>query len=176
MITARLPSEANNVQISIGLGWIFIGHILFDPLRAFPGPKLAAVTRIPYWIHYLTGNQVRWIKKLHDRYGPVVRFGPNDLSYTGAQAWRDIYGYQKGRPENPKDPKFFTISRNGTHSIVTVEPNKHSTLRRAIAPAFSDRVLVVIGHWYGPTYQQEVPMYLSPVYIKDIGFAYILYK
>ena len=114
---------------------------MFHPLRAFPGPKLAAVTRVPYWIHYITGNQVRWIKKLHSKYGPVVRFGPNDLSYTGAQAWRDIYGYQKGRLENPKDPKFFTISRNGTRSIITVGPDEHSELRRAIAPAFSDRAL-----------------------------------
>ena len=27
-------------------------------------------------------------------------------------------------------------------------------------------LLVVSGHWYGPTYQWEVPMYLSPVYIR----------
>ena len=35
------------------------------------------------------------------------------------------------------------------------------------------RLLVVSGHWYGPTYQKEVPMYLSPVYIKDTGEARI---
>lgn len=32
------------------------------------------------------------MKKLHDKYGPVVRFGPTDLSYASAQAWQDIHG------------------------------------------------------------------------------------
>lgn len=32
------------------------------------------------------------MKKLHDKYGPAVRFGPTDLSYTSAQAWQDVHG------------------------------------------------------------------------------------
>jgi hypothetical protein len=32
------------------------------------------------------------VKKLHDRYGPVVRIAPGELSYNDPDAWQDIYG------------------------------------------------------------------------------------
>lgn len=40
----------------------------------------------------LKGEDVRWMKALHDKYGPVVRFGPTDVSYAATQAWNDIHG------------------------------------------------------------------------------------
>ncbi|KAK8058852.1 Cytochrome P450 monooxygenase FUM2 [Apiospora phragmitis] len=46
------------------------------------------------------------MNRLHQRYGPVVRFGPTDLSYTAADAWQDIHGLVKGQPENPKALEF----------------------------------------------------------------------
>lgn len=62
------------------------------PLADVPGPKLCAVSRLPYWLASVRGEDVGWMKRLHDAYGPVVRFGPADLSYTAAQAWQDIHG------------------------------------------------------------------------------------
>ena len=32
----------------------------------------------------------------HEHLGPVVRTGPNELSFIGADAWEDIYGVQVG--------------------------------------------------------------------------------
>jgi hypothetical protein len=32
------------------------------------------------------------VKSLHDKYGPVVRIAPEELSYNCAEAWQDIYG------------------------------------------------------------------------------------
>lgn len=82
-----------------------------------------------------------WIQNLHIKYGVVVRYSPNELSYTGAQAWKDIYGYQRGRNENPKDLKFYTPSKNGAPSLAILDVEEHTKIRRAIAPAFSDRAL-----------------------------------
>lgn len=62
------------------------------PLADVPGPKVCAFSRIPYWLESIRGDDIRWMKSLHDQYGPVVRFGPTDLSYTSAQAWQDIHG------------------------------------------------------------------------------------
>lgn len=69
-----------------------IYFVTLHPLASVPGPKLCAFSRIPYWRVSLTGDDIRWMKRLHDQYGPVVRFGPTDLSYTSAQAWQDIHG------------------------------------------------------------------------------------
>jgi hypothetical protein len=69
-----------------------IYYIAFHPLASIPGPKICGITRIPYWLVALKGEDVQWMKSLHDKYGPVVRFGPTDVSYAAAQAWSDIHG------------------------------------------------------------------------------------
>lgn len=119
----------------------FLYAILFHPLHTFPGPKIAAWSRIPYWYACLTGNQVRWIQKLHTRYGPVVRFGPNDLSYADGRAWKDIHGREKGREKNPKDRRFYGPPRNGVHSMITADIVDHAKVRRILSAAFSERAL-----------------------------------
>ena len=91
---------------------------------------------------------MRWIQNLHITYGEVVRYSPNELSYTGAQAWKDIYGYQRGRSENPKDLKFYTPPKNGAPSLAILDAEEHTKIRRAIAPAFSDRALKQQEHLF----------------------------
>ena len=47
----------------------------FHPLAKYPGPFLAKTSK--WWAAYLsgTGDQHRYIKRLHDRYGDFVRIG-----------------------------------------------------------------------------------------------------
>jgi len=49
----------------------------FHPLAKYPGPLLAKTSK--WWAAYLgyTGDQHRYLKRLHDRYGDVVRTGWN---------------------------------------------------------------------------------------------------
>ncbi|KAK7753592.1 hypothetical protein SLS62_004450 [Diatrype stigma] len=101
-----------------------------------------AVTKLPYWIAALRGDHVRWMQQLHSEYGSVVRFGPNDLSYTDPQAWKDIYGYQKGRKENPKDKRFYPEPDNAAPALADIpDTARHAIVRRFMAPAFSDRAI-----------------------------------
>lgn len=124
------------------MGWVVLSSTILHPLGRFPGPRINAITKLPYWIAALNGKQVRWIQRLHSQYGPVVRFGPNDLSYTDPQAWKDIYGYQKGRKENPKDKRFYPEPENGAPSLADIpDTARHTTVRRFMAPAFSDRTI-----------------------------------
>ena len=89
-------------------------YLTWHPLAGVPGPKLCAISRIPYWISYIKGNDVRWIHQLHTQYGPVLRFGPTDLSYTTAQAWKEIHGHGKGRGhDNEKAQEFSVQPVNG---------------------------------------------------------------
>ncbi|VUC29307.1 unnamed protein product [Clonostachys rosea] len=116
-------------------------ELFFHPLRNYPGPLLSRFTRIPYWIANLTGNQVRHMHQLHSRYGPIVRYGPNDMSYTDSQAWKDIYGHKKDRADNPKDRRFYPQPDSGVHSLITASKEDHARVRRMFALAFSDRGL-----------------------------------
>lgn len=91
----------------------------FHPLAKYPGPTLPAITRIPWWKACITGDQVTWIQSLHAKYGPVVRFAPNDLSYVdqGGNIWKEIYGVEKGKEEFSKGMEFYLIARNGMEGL-----------------------------------------------------------
>lgn len=86
-----------------------IYYVTFHPLAAIPGPKICGVTRIPYWLVAFRGEDVKWMKSLHDRYGPVVRFGPTDVSYASAEAWNEI----NGRKDFDKAQEFSVQPVNG---------------------------------------------------------------
>jgi len=90
-------------------------HVTFHPLAKFPGPVWGAVSRIPFWVACINGSQVTWMTELHKRYGPVVRYSPNDLSYAdeGGEAWKAIHGHEKGGREFPKAKEWFVAPANG---------------------------------------------------------------
>lgn len=96
-----------------------IGNAVYSltlyPLAGYPGPRWAAVSRIPWWYHAIGGNQIQWMRKLHSKYGSVVRFSPNDLSYVdhGGEAWKAVHSHAKGVEEFPKAKEWFVDTYNG---------------------------------------------------------------
>ncbi|KAH7174263.1 cytochrome P450 [Fusarium flagelliforme] len=116
---------------------ISIYYITFHPLANIPGPKLCGITRIPYWLVLIKGEDVKWMKALHDRYGPVVRFGPTDVSYATGEAWNEIAG-----PKDSEKALEFSIQPiNGVPSMLTQNVVNHARMRRLFSPAFSERAL-----------------------------------
>ncbi|KAK8090591.1 Cytochrome P450 monooxygenase alt3 [Apiospora phragmitis] len=121
-------------------------NIFLHPLRSYPGPKLWAASRLPWVLASLRGELAWSLLALHEQYGPVVRIAPDELSYTGTgDAWREIYG-RRGADECPKcldgraiaGPNIRTAAADG---IISAPHDKHARLRRAVAPAFSERAL-----------------------------------
>ncbi|KAF2677430.1 benzoate 4-monooxygenase cytochrome P450 [Lentithecium fluviatile CBS 122367] len=113
------------------------------PLARFPGPPLAAISNFPYSKSYLGGRQPYDFLALHEKYGPVVRTAPNELSFSTPEAWRDIYGQRNGHQTFTKTAFYDGGSfANQASSIVTErDPSKHRNMRKYLANAFSDRSL-----------------------------------
>ena len=83
-----------------------------------------------------------WIVSLHARYGEVVRVAPNELSFSGADAFKDIYGHRKqGTTTLLKDPDFYISGDSDLRNITNAEGAEHSRQRRIFTNAFSDRAL-----------------------------------
>jgi hypothetical protein len=59
------------------------------------------------------------MQTLHSKYGPVIRYGPNELSYVDRDftAWRAIHGHEKGGREFPKAREWFVAPYNGELSM-----------------------------------------------------------
>ncbi|RDW61808.1 cytochrome P450 [Aspergillus mulundensis] len=113
-----------------------IYNIYFHPLSIFPGPKLRAATRLA-WVYSMTsGANHRNIKRLHERYGPVVRVAPNELSFISPSAWQDIY--TKG-PSNKGLVRAETVSdAAGPKHIFATHNDSHTRLRRKLMQTLSE--------------------------------------
>jgi cytochrome P450 len=72
----------------------------------------------------------------------VVRIAPDELAFSSAEAWTDIYCNTQSRPCMPKDPVLYQVSPQDVHSILTVPAAEdHSRYRRVLNYAFSSRSL-----------------------------------
>ncbi len=78
---------------------------------------------------------------MHDRYGPIVRLSPNELSFTHSDAWENIYGHHLGSPSFPKDPLWHRTQVNGVRSILSANDADHARIRRLLVHGFSDKAL-----------------------------------
>jgi hypothetical protein len=93
---------------SLPLHWTVLGIILLSgilypfylyfvhPLRRYPGPFLAKFTDL--WRFYNARGKRSHLSmiELHEKYGPVVRTGPNTISISDASYVNKIYGHGRG--------------------------------------------------------------------------------
>ena len=71
---------------------VFVVHnLFFSPLAKIPGPFLPRLTR--WWLAYhgWQGDFHDVLSELHEKYGPVVRTGPNEVLTTSPEAVKKIY-------------------------------------------------------------------------------------
>jgi cytochrome P450 len=123
-----------------------IGHAVYDlyfhPLSHFPGPKLLAISNLPFLSWWIGGTSVFKIRKLHGQYGGIVRTGPDQLSFRDPQAWKDIYGHRgQGQKNLVKDTRFYGEPHSGNDSLLASSDEDHTRQRRLVAHAFSERAL-----------------------------------
>ncbi|KAH0035830.1 benzoate 4-monooxygenase cytochrome P450, partial [Aureobasidium melanogenum] len=135
---------------SIALGLVAIAYITYwiisyfqHPLYRFPGPFLASTSNIPHCLSFLGGRQPYDRLALHERYGPVVRTSPNELSFSSSQSWKDIYGSRPGHQVFRKSPFYEGASFDGkTLSIISeTDSANHKKMRAQLSNAFSDKSL-----------------------------------
>ncbi|KAF5019939.1 hypothetical protein F66182_8036 [Fusarium sp. NRRL 66182] len=117
-----------------------IYNLYFHPLRKFPGPKLSAISIIPYIRMFLSGHSHREIRELHQKYGPIVRIGPNDLSLNHPDAMKDLRGHrQTGTGENSKDD---VLAKYNADNMLGANRQDHRRFRRALAHGFSNQSMM----------------------------------
>jgi cytochrome P450 len=132
-------------------GWIIytaVYNLYFHPLAKYPGPRLNAISPIPAIIGLLRGRIALDVKKMHDKYGPVVRVAPTELSFNGANAWEDIYGHRQGLKNMHKDPVHVgsVDPLPGATTLTMADDHNHARQRRALAYSFSQKALLEQEH------------------------------
>jgi len=123
-----------------------IYRLYFHPLAKFPGPTLNAISVIPVTLGVWRGTHIYDVKDWHDQYGPIIRIGPKELSFTDPAAWKDIYTSHPGLPNFPRDPidsRFEPVEDTGNmHTdMLAADEKNHSRQRRILSHAFSVEAL-----------------------------------
>ncbi|KAI1848733.1 hypothetical protein JX265_005641 [Neoarthrinium moseri] len=95
-----------------------------SPLRSYPGPFLASFSRLWKVISTARGRTQLEHIALHQRYGPVVRIAPNEVSIASPAAARTVLSAGKRFYKTdfydvfppPENPDIFTETREDVHA------------------------------------------------------------
>ena len=119
---------------------LVVYRIFFHPLAKYPGPLLAKITDLYSTWHAWKGDRHLEFWRTHEKYGEIVRFGPNSLSFNSAAALKEIYGFKS----NVRKGDFYaafppTKESFNTHS--SIDKASHARKRRVLSHAFSDSAI-----------------------------------
>ncbi|KAL2075839.1 hypothetical protein VTL71DRAFT_782 [Oculimacula yallundae] len=114
-----------------------IHRAFFAPLAKLPGPTHSLITDLWLMSKEFTSKRRDYIHQLHQQYGPVVRLGPNEVSFTSLEALKEIYtsggsGYDK--------TEFYTLFKQfGVRTMFsTLVKGDHSQKKRYIAGQYAN--------------------------------------
>ncbi|KAK1842043.1 cytochrome p450 pisatin [Colletotrichum chrysophilum] len=106
-----------------------------DPLRHIPGPFLARFTRLWLFRQYYRADYEKTDRRLHEKYGPIVRIAPGQYSIDSLDAAKTIYGHGSHFAKN----EWYLPWGNPALSNLFNElnPKVHSAMRRQVANVYS---------------------------------------
>ncbi|KAL2130571.1 hypothetical protein VTI74DRAFT_6216 [Chaetomium olivicolor] len=127
----------------------------FSPLRAYPGPFLASISRLWKVLSTASGHTHLDHIALHRRYGPVVRIAPNEVSLSSPEAARALLSAGRrffktpfyGVFPPPENPDIFTETREDVHAAkkrVANVPYGMAAMQQ-LGPYVDDTIEVLVG-------------------------------
>lgn len=93
ILTAAQSSKLTLILVAPSIAcflWFFVAYQT-SPLKKYPGPFLAGWTNLWRVWKVIGAEYAPTMKKLHEKYGPVVRIGPNLLDLDYPELARVIY-------------------------------------------------------------------------------------
>ncbi|KAI2624672.1 benzoate 4-monooxygenase cytochrome P450 [Hypomontagnella submonticulosa] len=116
-------------------------NLYFHPLAPVPGPRLYAASTLPISWSRATGRLPYTFAELHEKYGPIVRVGPDEVSCAGPTDFKDVYGprYGKGGPLTRDTRTAVLRDTFGSVGMFQGNVQEHARMRRQLNPAFSER-------------------------------------
>lgn len=96
LVNACSPLKVVVVACATFLGsyWAAIAfyNLCLSPLRKIPGPWYAAISNFWLTTHVLRFRRCRAVDELSQKYGPLVRVGPNKVIFNDVPTTKLVYG------------------------------------------------------------------------------------
>ena len=119
------------------LSSVVIYRLYFHPLAKYPGPLLARLTDLHQGYHAWKGDRHLEFWRCHERYGDIVRFGPNSLSFNTSTTLKAIYG-AKSNVRKGDAYTVFPIKKGAVSTFTAIDKVEHGRKRRVLSHALSD--------------------------------------
>ncbi|KAI1653502.1 cytochrome P450 [Daldinia decipiens] len=135
----------------------FTYNVFLHPLRSYPGPLLAKMTDAyaGFYAMMMRLHLVTW--EDHQKYGRVIRQGPNKLVFNSAQALKDIY--MNDRLSKSRVYLTSLQATTGENAWSTIDKRTHRIRQRMIGSVLNDRSL----QKFEPTIIREIDIFLGVV-------------
>ncbi|KAI0599977.1 cytochrome P450 [Biscogniauxia sp. FL1348] len=128
-----------------------------DPLRNYPGPLIAKLTNGYTGFFAIKRSLHIHIWEAHEKYGPVVRIGPDRLVFNSATALRDIYQNERVT----KSPIYLvTQAKVGAHSTWnSLDREMHRRKRKLVGRATTEASM----RSFEPTMIEQVDLFIQGI-------------
>ena len=124
---------------------ILVHRFYFHPLAKVPGPRIATATRLyEFWYQGVQHTKFpQKIKELHEKYGPIVRISPEEVSLNDSEFNVDFFMHDR---KLNKDPWYYYFGFQNA-LFVLQDKEKHRTRQANLA-----------NHFKGGYFQSSYPM------------------
>ncbi|OTA62649.1 cytochrome P450 [Hypoxylon sp. EC38] len=138
-------------------------RLLLHPLKNFPGPLIARLSDF-YGTFFAIRRDLHLVTlRDHQKYGPVIRQGPNKLVFNSVGAFRDIHQnerFTKSHLYLLGDP---SIRNKGV--FTAIDRDAHRSRRKLIGQVISERSM----RNFEPTMTAQIDIFLRQVLLSSQG-------
>jgi hypothetical protein len=145
--------------VAVGLVVILILNYvrvsLREGLRSLPGPVLARFSYLYRLLMVYNGDGPLNYRKIHQKYGPIVRVGPNEVSVADPNMIPVIYGIGS---------KFTKVSTPGPSTVMNLTVPWKTTFYAAMAPVYQGAVLDSMFTARDPVYHKSLKSSVAQIF------------
>lgn len=127
---------------AVALITVHVYRAVRRPTSQLPGPWITQLTDAVTLYYWLTGRKAKYVHSLHQKYGPVVRIGPNEVDISDSNATKEIYSVKE---IYRKDPFYMRFVPKGLENVFSVNDTElHRRYRRLLSNPMSESSLKTV--------------------------------
>ncbi|KAI1143994.1 cytochrome P450 3A13 [Hypoxylon sp. FL0543] len=134
--------------VCLVLAFLYIWRCVASPLSSIPGPKISLFSSWVLKYHEFHAHRTRYVHQLHQRYGPVVRIAPNEVSFASSEGVKEIYGSGGSGYDKTEFYNLFTVYGRRT-MFSTLNKEDHARRKRVLADRYANTNILKSGSLEG---------------------------